>query len=189
MSLTAPSRRGDLEASLKINIEASGMQTNKPNCVTTSFTGTPRWRNKRRVVEIHSSLVVLLLKFGSKLGESDLTSFWVTFLRKPLHSQRRAMARPKFIVLGFPEQGIILSLGFTAFAASEFPFYDYNTPSLSLFPYVLQMGCCFSNFTEGVQRRPFCFTVSCGSALMMWKENTADKKREQKREKQGRKRR
>lgn len=90
------------------------------------------------------------------------------------------MARPKFIVLGFPEQGIILSLGFTAFAANEFPFYDYNTPSLSLFPYVLQLGCCFSNFTEGVQRRPFCFTVSCGSALMMWKENTADKKSENK---------
>lgn len=105
-----------------------------------------------------------------------MTSFWVTFLRKPLHSQRRAMARPKFIVLGFPEQGIILSLGFTAFAANEFPFYDYNTPSLSLFPYVLQLGCCLSNFTEGVQRRPFCFTVSCGSTLMMWKENTADKK-------------
>lgn len=69
MSLTAPSRRGgDLEASLKINIEASGMQTNKPNCVTTSFTGTPMWRNKRRVVEIHSSLVVLLLKFWKQTG-------------------------------------------------------------------------------------------------------------------------
>ena len=96
------------------------------------------------------------------------------------------MARLKFIVLGFPEQGITLSLGFTAFAANEFPFYDYNTPRLSLFPYVLQMGCCFSNLTEGEQHRPFCFTVSCGSALMMWKENTADKKREQK---QGRKKR
>lgn len=37
------------------------------------------------------------------------------------------MARPKFIVLGFPEQGFVLSLGFTAFAANEFPFYNYNT--------------------------------------------------------------
>lgn len=40
------------------------------------------------------------------------------------------MARPKFIVLGFPEQGFVLSLGFTAFATNEFPFYNYNTPGL-----------------------------------------------------------
>ncbi len=40
------------------------------------------------------------------------------------------MARPKFIVLGFPEQGFVLSLGFTAFATNECPFYNYNTPSL-----------------------------------------------------------
>lgn len=40
------------------------------------------------------------------------------------------MARPKFIVLGFPEQGFVLSLGFTAFATNECPFYDYNTPRL-----------------------------------------------------------
>lgn len=40
------------------------------------------------------------------------------------------MARPKFIVLGFPEQGSVLSLGFTAFATNECPFYNYNTPSL-----------------------------------------------------------
>lgn len=40
------------------------------------------------------------------------------------------MARPKFIVLGFPEQGFVLSLGFMAFATNECPFYNYNTPSL-----------------------------------------------------------
>lgn len=40
------------------------------------------------------------------------------------------MARPKFIVLGFPEQGFVLSLGFTAFATNECLFYNYNTPSL-----------------------------------------------------------
>lgn len=40
------------------------------------------------------------------------------------------MARPKFIVLGFPEQGFVLSLGFTAFATNECPFYNYNTRSL-----------------------------------------------------------
>lgn len=45
------------------------------------------------------------------------------------HSQGRAMARPKFIVLGFPEQGFVLSLGFTAFVTNEFLFYNYNTPS------------------------------------------------------------
>lgn len=38
------------------------------------------------------------------------------------------MARPEFIVLGFPEQGFVLSLGFTAFATNERPFYNYNTP-------------------------------------------------------------
>lgn len=48
------------------------------------------------------------------------------------HSQGRAMARAEFIVLGFPEQGFVLSLGFTAFATNECPFYDYNTPSLCL---------------------------------------------------------
>ena len=42
------------------------------------------------------------------------------------HSQ----SRPKFIVLGFPGQGFVLSPGFTAFAANECPFYNYNTPSL-----------------------------------------------------------
>lgn len=40
------------------------------------------------------------------------------------------MARPKFIVLSFPEQGFVLSLGFMAFATNECPFYNYNTPSL-----------------------------------------------------------
>lgn len=40
------------------------------------------------------------------------------------------MARPEFIVLGFPEQGFVLSLGFTAFAPNEYPFYYYSTPSL-----------------------------------------------------------
>lgn len=64
------------------------------------------------------------------------------------------MARPKFIVLGFPEQGFVLSLGFTAFATNECPFYNYNTPkSVSPFPYVRQKGCCFSNFTQRAQSR------------------------------------
>lgn len=40
------------------------------------------------------------------------------------------MARPTFIVLGFPEQGFVLSLGFMAFATNECLFYNYNTPSL-----------------------------------------------------------
>lgn len=59
--------------------------TNKQaKCVSTLFSGAQKQGNKRRVVKIHSSLVVLLLKFGSKLEEFGSTSAGVAFLRKPL---------------------------------------------------------------------------------------------------------
>lgn len=93
-------------------------------------------------VENHSSVV--LLKFERKTcvcvwgggGESDLASAWVAFLRKPL----AATAGPEFIVLGFPEQGFVLSLGFRGhLPPNESLFYCYNTPRRpSLLPCVLQ---------------------------------------------------
>lgn len=82
------------------------------------------------MVKIHSSLVVVIEVFGSKLGGVRLDFRLGRISQEAPHSQGRATARPKFIVLGFPEQGFVLSLGFTAFATNECPFYNYNTPSL-----------------------------------------------------------
>lgn len=85
MSLAAHSRRGIWRVARK-NQHKTWRHTNKqPNCVSTLFSGAQKQRNKGKVVEIHSSLVVLLPKpFGSKPGESESTSVWVAFLRKPL---------------------------------------------------------------------------------------------------------
>lgn len=40
------------------------------------------------------------------------------------------MARPTFIVLVFPEQGFVLSLGFMAFATNECLLHTYSAPRL-----------------------------------------------------------
>lgn len=57
--------------------------TNKQaKCLSTIFSEAQKLRNKGREVEIHSPLVCVAN--WSKLGELDLTSVWVTFLRKPL---------------------------------------------------------------------------------------------------------
>ncbi len=120
----------DLETCSK-NQHKTWRHTNKQaNCVSTLFSRAQKRRNKRRVVKIHSSLVVLLLKFGKQTGGVRLNFRLGHISQETPHSQGRAMARPKFIVLGFPEQGFVLSLGFTAFATNECPFYNYNTPGL-----------------------------------------------------------
>lgn len=81
------------------------------------------------MVKIHSSLVVVI-EVWKQTGGVRLDFRLGRISQEAPHSQGRAMARPKFIVLGFPEQGFVLSLGFTAFATNECPFYNYNTPSL-----------------------------------------------------------
>lgn len=73
----------DLESALKINTKKTWQHTNKQaKCLSTIFSQAQKLRNKGREVEIHSPLVCVAN--WSKLGELDLTSVWVTFLRKPL---------------------------------------------------------------------------------------------------------
>lgn len=83
MSLTAHSRRGIWRVARKSTQNLAAYKQTA-NCVSTLFSEAQKQRNKRELVKIHSSLVVFLLKFGSKLRELDLASVWVTFLRKPL---------------------------------------------------------------------------------------------------------
>lgn len=62
--------------------------------------------------------------FRAKPGESDSASAWVAFLRKLL----AATAQPEFIVLGFPEQGFVLSLGFRGICPLMKPRSTVTTP-------------------------------------------------------------
>lgn len=127
MSLTAHSRRGIWRLARKSTQNLAAHKQTTKLCINIIQWSSKR-RNKRRVVKIHSSLVVLLLKFWKQTGGVRLDFRLGRISQETPHSQGRATARPKFIVLGFPEQGFVLSLGFTAFATNECPFYNYNTP-------------------------------------------------------------
>lgn len=85
------------------------------------------------------------------------------------HGQTEATAWLQFIVLGFPEQGLLLSLGFMAFAANECPFYNYNAHRpCPLFPHV--WGCSGSFYKSGQRAETLhalCFTLVCAFALMI----------------------
>lgn len=106
-------------------------------------------------LKIHSPLIVVV-EVWKQTGGVRLDFRLAGVSQEAPHSQGRAMGRATFIVLGFPEQGFVLSPGFTAFAANECPFYNYDTPqSASPFPYVLLRGRCFFNFTQGTQSRHF----------------------------------
>lgn len=100
------------------------------------------------------------------------------------------MARPKFIVLGFPEQGFVLSLGFTAFAANEFPFYNYNTRPYSHMSFTRTVASSTSHRERKVGTSLFFSTVRlCTNDVegkhCAQKEKTEQKTRGRKKKKRG----
>lgn len=114
-------RERDLEA----EEEEGNVKASTPNLAAHKQRKAARTAQRRRLAELpkqvntrregvkegktHSSPRSVVVEVGEqKPGESDSASAWVAFLRKPL----AATAGPEFIVLGFPEQGFVLSLGF-----------------------------------------------------------------------------